>query len=96
MKYNISMSGDTLTIGFGDPAQNTEILKELAETLSSTAFPGGGIIKITGPASLPVAVAIAHHVCHLYGAVAVFDPKMGGYVVAVSHDPRYQVGGLID
>ena len=39
--------------------------------------------------------ALAHAVSHVYGAVAVYDPKLDGYVVAVSHDPEYPVGALI-
>jgi len=50
---------------------------------------------VTGPASLPVAFVMCHAVAHLYGAVACFDPKLLGYVVCVSHDPKYKVGDVI-
>ena len=39
-----------------------------------------------GPASLAAVAVIVHHVAHLFGAVGVFDPKLNGYVVVVSHD----------
>lgn len=94
--YNISIDGDTIKIGFGDPASNDAIVQYVASTLKDMALPGGPIIKINGPASLPVAVVITHAVSHLYGAVAVYDPKLQKYVVSVSHHPDYSVGDLID
>ena len=47
-------------------------------------------------ASLPVAVAIAHGVLHIYETIAVYDPKLGKYVVAVCHGDAYKPGDLID
>lgn len=58
-------------------------------------LPGGKLIKINGPASLPVACVLAHRLCHLFGVVAVFDPKISGYVVSISHDPAFKVGDVI-
>jgi CRISPR-associated protein Csx3 len=100
--YNINYDPQTgvLMVGFGEPAQNDAICREAAarlkELTSSGVLAGGDIIKINGPASLPVAVVIAHEVVHRYQAVAVYDPKLGKYVVAVSHSPQYKVGDLID
>ena len=100
--YNISFDPQTgvMKVGFGDPAQNDAICRDAAarleELISSGVLAGGPVIKINGPASLPVAVVIAHAVSHLYEAVAVFDPKLGKYVVAVSHGPELKVGDLID
>jgi CRISPR-associated protein Csx3 len=100
--YNINFDPQTgvMRVGFGDPAQNDAICREAAarleELVSSGALAGGPVIKINGPASLPVAVVIAHAVSHRYEAVAVFDPKLGKYVVSVSHGPKLKVGDLID
>jgi CRISPR-associated protein Csx3 len=98
--YNISLEGNVLRVGFGDPAQNDQIVRDavarLDEMFKLGELVGGPLIKINGPASLPVAVAIAHGVAHLYETVAVFDPKLGKYVVAVSHGGPYQPGDLID
>jgi CRISPR-associated protein Csx3 len=98
--YKIEKSGDVLKIGFGSPAQNDEIVRDavarLDEMTKAGELTGGKLIKINGPASLPVAVAIAHGVSHLYEAVAVFDPKLGKYVVSVSHSNNYRLGDLID
>ena len=92
--------GNLLKVGFGDPAQNDQICcdaaRQLEELSSSGTLAGGPVIKSNGPASLPVAVVIAHAVSHLYEAVAVFDPKWGKYVVATSHGTQLRVGDLID
>jgi CRISPR-associated protein Csx3 len=98
--YNIALDGDTLTVGFvGASATNDVIVKDVAATLAAMkangVLAGGPLLKINGPASLPIAVVIAHAVTHLYGAVAVYDPKLLKYVVSVSHSPDYAVGDLI-
>lgn len=98
--YNLSLTDGILKIGFGAPAQNDQIVKDaesgLDALIESGELKGGEVIRVNGPASLPVAMVIAHKVNHLYGAVACFDPKMSKYVVAISHDPAYAVGDLID
>lgn len=98
--YNISLDGDILRLGFGEPAQNDAIVRDavarLAEMVEGGELAGGSIIRLNGPASLPVAVAIAHAVAHLYEVVAVYDPKLAKYVVATSHGSAYRPGDLID
>jgi CRISPR-associated protein Csx3 len=95
--YNVTIEGnDTLRVGFGDAASNDVIVKDAVAGLAALGLRGGPLLKINGAASLPVAVALAHGTSHLYGAVAVWDPKLGRYVVSVSHNPEYSVGDLID
>jgi CRISPR-associated protein Csx3 len=98
--FNINLDGDLMQVGFGDPATNDVIVRDVAamlpDILLHNPHPGGPLLKINGPASLPVAVVIAHAVTHLYGAVAVYDPKLGKYVVSVSHNPDFKIGDLID
>lgn len=98
--YNINLTDNTLKIGFGEPAQNDQIVRDakakLYEMVNDGTLAGGELIKLNGPASLPVAVAIAHAVAHLYETVAVFDPKLGKYVVSVSHGTEYTPGDLIN
>lgn len=100
MLYNISLDNNLMTVGFGDPASNNAICAYVASTLdamkASGELVGGPVLKITGPASLPVAFVIAHAVLHIYGAVAIFDPKLQKYVVSVAHGAEYAVGDLID
>jgi CRISPR-associated protein Csx3 len=98
--YKIQRDGDVLRVGFGDPAQNDVIIRDavarLAEIEAAGELTGGGMIKVNGPASLPVAVALAHALSHKFSAIGVFDPKLNKYVVAVSHDPAFMVGDLVD
>lgn len=97
--FNIAFAEGVLKIGFGSPAQNNQIVVDaearLDEMVEAGELVGGDVLRINGPASLPVAMVIAHAVCHLYGAVACFDPKLAKYVVVISHSPPYIVGDLI-
>lgn len=98
--YNIALNEGTLKIGFGSPAQNDQIVKDaetrLGEMVTNGELMGGDLIRVNGPASLPAAMVLAHKLGHLYGSVACFDPKLSKYVVAISHNPLYTVGDLID
>jgi len=98
--YNITRNSSTIKLSFGTPAQNDQIVKDvvakLTEMEASGELNGGGVIKLNGPASLPVAVAITHALVHKFSAVGVFDPKLNKYVIAATHDPAYVVGDLID
>lgn len=87
--------------GFGDtPAQNDALVKEAAlrirKLIDSGAIKGGELIKLNGPATLPIAFVLAHKLNHLYQAVAVYDPKLLKYVVAIAHGGKYSVGDLVD
>jgi CRISPR-associated protein Csx3 len=101
MLYNIvvetTSESTTLKMSFGDPATNAEIIKEVIVTCEAIKpqVMNGKILLLNGPASLPVACAISHAFAHLVPAVACFDPKLGGYVVAISHSPNYEVGSII-
>ncbi len=99
--YHITLEGNVLKVGFGEPAQNDAIVKEakatLDEMIANGTLAGGALIKVNGPASLPVVVVIAHAIGHLYETVACFDPKLGNrYVVSISHGTTYRLGDLID
>jgi CRISPR-associated protein Csx3 len=85
----------TIEIGFGDPAANTEIVPDAIAALAALKLSGGRGVRFTGPASLPVAMALAHGVAHLFGYVACYDPKLSAYVVAISHDPAIRPGQLL-
>jgi CRISPR-associated protein Csx3 len=99
--YNINLEADNiLKIGFGDPSQNDQIVKAAAKRLDEMVktgqLSGGEIMRINGPASLPVAMVLAHGLSHLYQALACYDPKLMKYVVAIAHGDKYRVGDLID
>lgn len=85
-----------LKLAFGAPAQNDQIVKDAVAALKSLDLKGGKLVCLNGPASLPVAVAIAHGLNHVFETVAVYDPKLSKYVVSVTHGTEYQVGDLID
>jgi CRISPR-associated protein Csx3 len=97
--YKITRTANTLKLAFGDPASNDQIVKDavtrLNEMDAAGELSGGGTILLNGPASLPVACAIAHAIAHRFSAVGVFDPKLNGYVVAVTHDPAVVLGSVI-
>jgi CRISPR-associated protein (Cas_csx3) len=52
--------------------------------------------RIDRALSLPVAMALAHAVAHRFGFVAMRDPKLGKFVVAISHDPAVRPGDLLE
>jgi CRISPR-associated protein Csx3 len=100
--YNIALDGENvLRLSFGDtPANNDLLVQEVAgkigELIDGGAIKGGELIKLNGRATLPIAFVLAHKLNHLYQAVAVYDPKLSKYVVAVAHGGRYRLGDLID
>jgi CRISPR-associated protein Csx3 len=84
-----------VAIGFADPAPNTAVVPAAIEAVAALRLPGGRGILFDGPASLPAAMALAHAVAHLYGFVACKDPKLGAYIIAISHDPAHRPGDVI-
>lgn len=98
--YNIELKDDILRVSFGEAAQNDQIVKDAAAKLEQMAqsgeLAGGQLLKINGPISIPVAFVLAHKLAHIYGAIAFFDPKLGKYVICITHNPAYKLGDLID
>ena len=103
--YHINVENDVLKVGFGEPANNDQIVQDAAarldELIETGQLPGGALLKINGPASVPVSYVIAHKVTHLYGAIAVFDPKIGEkgtnkYIIAIAHNPTYKIADMLD
>src|SRR5687768_14708815 len=82
------------TVGFGEPAENTSIVRDAADAMDAAlaAEGSGPLALVYGPASLPAMTVIAHRLGHRFGAVAVWDPKLDAYVVAISHGPVFAVG----
>lgn len=93
---NRSRGTTHLKIGFGKSAQNNLIVPDAIAAISDLDLEGGHLVKFDGPASLPVAMALAHAVAHRFEVVACRDPKLGKFVVAISHHPDYLPGQLID
>ncbi|MFH1235937.1 MAG: CRISPR-associated protein Csx3 [Parcubacteria group bacterium] len=86
-------------VGFRNPAQNDQIVRDvesrMKELLPAEGEMGGALALVNGPASLPVAVVLAHHLLHRFSTVAVMDPKIAAYVVVSSHGGNYAVGDAI-
>ena len=100
--YKIDLEDNNiLQLCMGDvPAQNDVLVqtveKKLDELIAAKKIYGGEIIKINGPATLPIAFVLAHKLNHLYEAVAMYDPKLSKYVIVITHGPKYRVGDLVD
>jgi CRISPR-associated protein Csx3 len=98
--YHIDLKDDILRVSFGEPAQNDQIVKDAAARLEemsrSGELTGGQLLRINGPVSIPVAFVLAHKLSHIYGAIGFFDPKLGKYVICITHNPAYKLGDLID
>ncbi|MBL8237408.1 MAG: hypothetical protein JNM66_08320 [Bryobacterales bacterium] len=85
-----------LNIRFAHPADNDLIVPDAIRAIQALHLPGGKGVLFSGPASLPVAMALAHSVAHLYQFVACLDPKIAKFVVAISHTPSFQPGDCIE
>ncbi|WP_413172299.1 CRISPR-associated protein Csx3 [Anabaena azotica] len=103
--YHIDLESDVLKVRFGKPANGDQVIKDAAvrleEMVASGELAGGKLLKIDGPASVAVSYVIAHKISQLYGAIAIFDPKIGrpGYktfIIAISQTPAYKIGELIE
>lgn len=99
--FKMSFEKETgiLTIGFNPemPASNDQITKDAFALCADIAddVMGTKLLKITGAASLPVAMLISHQFCHIVQAIACFDPKLGQFVVCVSHTNAHRIGDLV-
>ena len=95
--YKIELVDGILKVGFGEAAGNDQIVKDAHVAIMEVREQlHGQVAKINGPASLPVAIAIGHALAHVCPAVAAYDPKLGKYVVSITHSGDYKLGDLID
>ncbi len=114
--YQMTLKGEVLKVGFNRniPAQGDTIVQDALEVLNqmidSGEISGGRRILIDGPQSVPVAYVLSHKLVHLYGVVAVLDPKLGSkistldgairhktYIVTSAHGyAECKVGDLIE
>jgi len=99
--YKVEYENGLMRIGFGpQPASNDQLVCEvetlLDELIQSGVLKGGPLLlRINGPASMPVLAVIIHKVVHLFGGIAIYDPKLQGYVVSISHSPSHRVGTVL-
>jgi hypothetical protein len=102
-KATLSTKDDGVTkvlkVGFGRSAQNDEIVRDAVEAVREIVRSGelnGRNVVINGPASIPVAAALAHELMHVAKTVSVFDPKLNADIVSISHDPVVTVGRKVE
>lgn len=95
--YTVELVEGILKVGFGDEASTNAFIVPEASTKAATFKDAvmGKVLRIHGAASMPVAMALSHEFCHIVPALACFDPKLGGYVVCVTHSPDYKLGQII-
>jgi CRISPR-associated protein Csx3 len=103
----IREEGDVLRVQINNAVQvdGDQIVRDakaqLQQLIHSGQLSGGKLLKINGRSTVLASFVMALELAHLYGAIALFDPKLGAlgldrYIVAVSHTPDYQVGDTID
>lgn len=105
--FFIRKAGDVLRVQINNAVQvdGDQIVRDakaqLLSLITSGQLSGGKLLKINGRSTVLASFVIALEISHLYGAIAVFDPKLGApgldrYIVAISHTPDYQVGDTVD
>lgn len=98
--FDLNLEGEVLKVNFGDEqSSNDKIIveaKQKAEAIKQEIIDNVTVLRINGVCSLPISMMLCHQFAHLVKAVACFDPKLGKYVVAVSHGADCQIGDLID
>jgi hypothetical protein len=99
--FRMTLEGELLSIGFGrKPAQNTELvphvslmLEKLIADNNITHMP---LIRVNGRTSVPIACQLARRLESFCDAIAVFDPKLPGYVIVkCSENGSYTLGQLL-
>lgn len=99
--FLITLKSDTLHISpnSDQPATTNRLVQDaivrLEAMIEQGQLPGGPLLKVNGPAPLPVGFAIAHKLAPHYRTVAAFDPKVNGYIVVIAQDAAYTCGELI-
>lgn len=69
--------------------------EKIDELINNGTIKGGKLLKINGKATVTLSCMIASKVAHIYGNVAIYDPKLEGYVVALCHGGEYSEGYFI-
>lgn len=97
--FQVNREGRVLRVGFGDPATGDTVVRDAQAAILDLErrgeLSGGGLLCINGRCSVAVAVLLGHALAHMFAAIAVFDPKMNGYIVCVSHHPDWAVGVVV-
>ena len=85
----------------GKEVDGDQILRDakaqLEGLINSGKLPRGNrLLKIDGRSTVLAGFLIADRLAHRYSSLAVFDPKLGKYVVTISHSQDYQIGQVLN
>jgi CRISPR-associated protein Csx3 len=99
--FEIKVEGkNILRVGFVGRAEGNQVVRDasarLDELISSGVFPSGGLVKINGPLSIPVALMLSHRLMKRFRAVGTYDRRSAKYIISASEDSAYRVGDLVD
>ena len=96
---SLELDGEILHIKFNQAAQTPTIIRDtydqLDEMVQENLLPGGPFIGVNGASTLLSGYAISQLLGQRYDTVAVFDPKLDGYIVVISSTELYQLGEVI-
>ncbi len=84
---SVSAKGDRLLL---------DAKQQWINLINSQQLPKDEIIKVNGRASLLVSCFLGHELCHLYKAIAAFDPRDNSYTIVKSDSPDYTIGDLVE
>lgn len=96
--FNVTLDEQgILQIGFGVPADNDQIVKDCKKACDDLVDKvRGKVLRVNGRASIQAAGVVAHSFAHVVPAIAFFDPKLGKFIVSVTHSPDFELGAKID
>ena len=100
--FDITRIGNTLFLEFSDHEKDMygqlvqKVTERLKEVNDSGELSTGDVLLLKGVTSITsVVFAIAHALTNKFSAVAVFEPGLHGYMVAVTTNPEYELGSMI-
>lgn len=76
-------------------ATNVQLVEYVNVAKNDVFTSGGSLLKINGACSLIILANLIPDLIYWYGAIAVYDPKLEGYVVSSSQISEYKVGQLL-
>lgn len=96
---SLQLDGEILHIKFNQAAQTPTIIQDtwhqLNRMVQKNLLPGGPFIGVNGASTLVSGYAISQVLAERYDTVAVYDPKLDGYVVVVASTGLYPRGEVI-
>lgn len=94
--FKIRLQDNILHVDFGQQADNDQIVRDIYRStqvlIGQERLYGCPLLGINGPSSIVGAYALAEQVADLVDTLAIYDPKMGVYVVVKSSTTSYCVG----